>query len=194
MCNRHRGKFTSTQVWIWLPPCPTVNSCLFVSFASSYVQASLGLLLLLFWDRVSLCSPDWLTGNSYRQGLPQTQRSACLPNAGIKGMHHHIWRINFWIKINLRLGLVAHAFNPSTGEEKAGGFLWVQGQPGLQREFQVSWGYRETLSQTHQRTEKKRKSLTWSWWGSSAAKWFKVLWVVLRLVLPVAPAGLELTL
>ena len=30
----------------------------------------------------------------------------------------------------------AHAFNPSTQEAKAGGSLWVQGQPGLQSEFQ----------------------------------------------------------
>jgi hypothetical protein len=27
------------------------------------------------------------------------------------------------IKINLSLGMVAHAFNPSTGEAEAGGFL-----------------------------------------------------------------------
>jgi hypothetical protein len=52
-------------------------------------------------------------------------------------------------------GMVAHAFNPSTREAEAGGFLssrpawsteWVPGQPGL---------YRETLS----RKTKKKKSL-----------------------------------
>jgi hypothetical protein len=47
------------------------------------------------------------------------------------------------------VGVVAHAFNPSTWEAEAGGFLssrstkWVPGQPGL---------YRETLSQ-----KKKKK-------------------------------------
>ena len=54
-------------------------------------------------------------------------------------------------------GMVAHAFNPSTGEAEAGGFLssrpawstkWVPaGQPGL---------YRETLSRkSHKRKKKK---------------------------------------
>jgi hypothetical protein len=36
--------------------------------------------------------------------------------------------------------VVAHAFNPSTWEAEAGG---VQGQPGLQSEFQDSQGYTE---------------------------------------------------
>jgi hypothetical protein len=38
---------------------------------------------------------------------------------------------------------VAHAFNPSTWEVEAGGFLRVRGQPGLQSEFQDSQGYTE---------------------------------------------------
>jgi hypothetical protein len=38
--------------------------------------------------------------------------------------------------------VVAHAFNPSTLEAEAGS-LWVQGQPGLQSEFQDSQGYIE---------------------------------------------------
>jgi hypothetical protein len=39
------------------------------------------IFFLFFWDRISLCSPGW----------PQTQKSTCLclPNAGIKGVHHH---------------------------------------------------------------------------------------------------------
>jgi hypothetical protein len=52
---------------------------------------------------------------------------------------------------------VAHAFNPSTREAEAGGFLssrpawstkWVPGQPGL---------YRETLSRKNQKKKKKKK-------------------------------------
>jgi hypothetical protein len=40
--------------------------------------------------------------------------------------------------------VVAHAFNPSTRETEAGGFLSaVQDQPGLQNEFQYSQGYTE---------------------------------------------------
>jgi hypothetical protein len=39
---------------------------------------------------------------------------------------------------------VAHAFNPSTWEAEAGGFLSsVRGQPGLQSEFQDSQSYTE---------------------------------------------------
>ena len=34
--------------------------------------------------------------------------------------------------------MVAHAFNPSTQEAEAGDTQWVQGQPGLQSEFQNS--------------------------------------------------------
>ena len=32
--------------------------------------------------------------------------------------------------------VVVHAFNPSTWEAEADGSLWVQDQPGLQKEFQ----------------------------------------------------------
>ena len=31
-----------------------------------------------------------------------------------------------------------HAFNPNTLEAEAGGSLWVQGHPGLQKKFQDS--------------------------------------------------------
>jgi hypothetical protein len=34
-------------------------------------------------------------------------------------------------------------YNPSTREAEAGGFLSLQGQPGLQSEFQDSQGYTE---------------------------------------------------
>jgi hypothetical protein len=58
---------------------------------------------------------------------------------------------------NLQPGVVAHAFNPSTREAEAGGFLssrpawstkWVPGQPGL---------HRETLSQNKTKQNKTNK-------------------------------------
>jgi hypothetical protein len=54
--------------------------------------------------------------------------------------------------------VVAHAFNPSTREAEAGGFLslrpawsteWVPGQPGL---------HRETLSRKNKQNNKKQKT------------------------------------
>ena len=36
---------------------------------------------------------------------------------------------------------VVHAFNPSIQDAETGGSLWVQGQPGLQSQFQDSPGY-----------------------------------------------------
>ena len=45
-------------------------------------------------------------------------------------------------KIWFELGMVVHTFNPSTWKAEAEDF-WVQGQPGLQSEFQDSQGYTE---------------------------------------------------
>lgn len=39
-------------------------------------------------------------------------------------------------KLIYKLGLIAHNFNPSMWEAYASGFLWVQGQFGLQSECQ----------------------------------------------------------
>jgi hypothetical protein len=59
--------------------------------------------------------------------------------------------------------MVVHAFNPSTREAEAGGFLnlrpawstkWVPGQPGL---------YRETLSRGKKKKKKEKKELTCVW-------------------------------
>jgi hypothetical protein len=50
--------------------------------------------------------------------------------------------------------VVAHAFNPNTWETEAGEF-WVQGQPGLQSEFQDSQGYTEKLK----KKKKKKKKI-----------------------------------
>jgi hypothetical protein len=50
--------------------------------------------------------------------------------------------------------VVAHAFNPSTWEAEAGGFL---GQPDLQSEFQDSQGYTEKPCLKKKKKKKKRK-------------------------------------
>jgi hypothetical protein len=39
--------------------------------------------------------------------------------------------------------VLVHAFKPSSYETEAGSYLRVQGQPGLQNEFQSSQGYTE---------------------------------------------------
>lgn len=43
------------------------------------------------------------------------------------------------------LDIVAHIFNLSSLEVKAGGCLWVQGQSDLRSGFQISQGYIEKL-------------------------------------------------
>jgi hypothetical protein len=58
--------------------------------------------------------------------------------------------------------MVAHAFNPSTREAEAGGFL-SQGQPDQQSEFQDTQGYtkkpclEKTNKQTNKQTNKNQK-------------------------------------
>lgn len=39
--------------------------------------------------------------------------------------------------------MVVHPFNPRAQEAEAGGFLWVQVQPGLQRKFLDSQDYKD---------------------------------------------------
>jgi hypothetical protein len=64
--------------------------------------------------------------------------------------------------------VVAHAFNPSTWEAEAGGFLslspawsteWVPGQPGLYRKTlsQKTKNKTETKQTTKQKTENKKQ-------------------------------------
>jgi hypothetical protein len=53
--------------------------------------------------------------------------------------------------------MVVHAFNPSTWETKAGGFL-SQGQPGLQSEFQDSQGCTEKPCLEKQNKTSKKES------------------------------------
>jgi hypothetical protein len=67
------------------------------------------------------------------------------------------------IKMNiLKQGVVAHAFNPSTREQRQADF-WVRGQPGLQSEFQDSQCYTEKpcLEKTKKK-KKKKKRIFWS--------------------------------
>jgi hypothetical protein len=53
--------------------------------------------------------------------------------------------------------VIAHVFNPSTREAQRQADFWVQGQPGLQSEFQDSQGYIEKLclKKTKNKTKKK---------------------------------------
>jgi hypothetical protein len=59
----------------------------------SYFFVCLFVLIFVFRDRVSLCSPGW----------SRTQKSACLclPSAGIKGVRHHAWLTATLIKENM---------------------------------------------------------------------------------------------
>jgi hypothetical protein len=63
--------------------------------------------------------------------------------------------------------VVAHAFNPSTWEAEAGGFLssrpawsteWVPGQPGLHRET-LSWKKIKKGKQTNKPTNQNQKRI-----------------------------------
>lgn len=56
------------------------------------------------------------------------------------------------------------AFNRNTQETEAGGFLWVQSQPGARIKFQVSQGYyTETKSNQNQNIKQKQIHLIWLW-------------------------------
>lgn len=47
--------------------------------------------------------------------------------------------------------MVAHAYNPSTGEAEAGGLPYIEGYPGLYSEHQSSQGYIARISQKQER-------------------------------------------
>jgi hypothetical protein len=63
------------------------------------------------------------------------------------------------------LGVVAHAFNPSTrGGGGGGGWqrqvdFWVRGQPGLQSEFQDRQDYTEKPCLEKTKKEKKKENI-----------------------------------
>jgi hypothetical protein len=78
--------------------------------------------------------------------------------------------------------VVAHAFNPSTGEAEAGGFL--SSRPGLQSEFQGSQGYTEKPCLEEQKKKKKKKSVSHHAWLTFCCYWglfFSTLTYFLRL-------------
>jgi hypothetical protein len=67
------------------------------------------------------------------------------------------------LKFNFQPGVMAHAFNPSTQEAEAGGFLssrpaWsterVPGQPELHRET-LSWKKKNSISRTYIKVEER---------------------------------------
>ena len=72
------------------------------------------------WYWISRCSPGWLW--TCGRSLPWSAGTV------------NVWlflKVIFW-----SWTVVTHTFDPSTREAEAGGSLWVQGQCGLQREFQ----------------------------------------------------------
>jgi hypothetical protein len=55
--------------------------------------------------------------------------------------------------------VMAHAFNPSTWGVEGQADFWVQGQPGLQSEFQDSQGYTE--KPCLEKTNRQTKAQSW---------------------------------
>lgn len=93
--------------------------------------------------------------------------------------------------------MVFHAFDASTPEAQAGGFLFFPGQPGLYRDFQDSQRYKER--------DCLKQNKIWSiyffpsfssffLWGESGV-WERLVVVIVRqgLVMYVAQAHLELS-
>jgi hypothetical protein len=69
-------------------------------------------------------------------------------------------------KAKIQLGVLTHAFNPSTWEAEAGGFLslrpawsieWVPGQPGLHRET-LTWGKKNNNKVTKYNKKEKGRN------------------------------------
>jgi hypothetical protein len=65
---------------------------------------------------------------------------------------------------------MAHTVNPSTWKAETGRYLWVQGQLGLHREFQVSWGcimrtcfQKQTNKQIKSKIKNPQKHLKVTW-------------------------------
>jgi hypothetical protein len=70
------------------------------------------------------------------------------------------FKIHSWIRIiNYELGMVAHAFHPSTWEAEAGRYLSLRPifDSGLQSKFQDSQGYTEKLCLEKQKQNKKKE-------------------------------------
>lgn len=56
--------------------------------------------------------------------------------------------------LSKKLGKMGHTFNPRIQEAEAGGSQWVQGWPGLQREFQNN---KEILSKKKRKKEEEKE-------------------------------------
>lgn len=86
-----------------------------------FVDDTLFFFFLIFWDRVSLCSPSCLgTWYAYQPVLELTRSPClCLLSVEIKGMCHH-WPANFILFFNSKktkqVGMVVHTCNPSIQE------------------------------------------------------------------------------
>lgn len=82
-----------------------------------------------------------------------------------------------WLDVWLELGVVvAHTYNPSTWEAEAEWLLRVQGQPGLDSDFQASLSYsvRKALPQTPhpQWTSRwEEGSFTWTVFRKKCVAW-----------------------
>ena len=68
--------------------------------------------------------------------------------------------------------MVLHVFNTSTWEAEAGRCVWVQGQPGLESEFQDSQSY--TKKPCLWKKQKERKEITLLGAGEMA-QWLRAL-------------------
>jgi hypothetical protein len=97
------------------------------------------------------------------------------------------------IKINPKAGVVAHAFNPSTWEAEAGGFLslrsawfieWVPGQPGDTEKPCLGKKNPKIRKKKPLKEEQKEGAVVWkltsSWWNTKRQreqvyKWRSVL-------------------
>jgi hypothetical protein len=141
-----QGEQANLKCWA-ISPSPTLFclfACLFVCLFVCFEAGSLWVALVdpeLNYEKQLLTSASWVLGT-------------IIPNS-------HAFLIATIKKTTGQLGVVVHAFNPSTREAEAGGFLssrpawsteWVPGQPGI---------YRETLSRKNknkQTTTKKTKN------------------------------------
>lgn len=107
-------------------------------------QVSWGLTQLLSWESSSkgTVSPLWAEyGNAHLQWQHLRGRSSRFINS------RPAWVTLYYSdssrKQRLSWAVMAHSFNPGTQERETGRALWVWGQSGLHRKFQVNQNYVE---------------------------------------------------